>query len=82
MFCILRLSVRRQQCFESTSFFNNNSYTMVPKMKKSDTEIKKGVGGFQKPHVIFWGGMSKYLLLLTGVSRWVVWKRPKTPYVI
>ena len=35
----------------------------------------KGVGGFQKSYVIFGGGMSKYLLFLTGV----VWKRPKIP---
>ena len=29
-----------QQCFESTSFFNKNSYTMVPKNEKSGTKIK------------------------------------------
>ena len=34
--------------FESTSFFNNNSYTMGPKNEKSDSEIKQGVSGFQK----------------------------------
>ena len=29
-----------------------------------------GVGGFQKSYVIFGGGMSKYLLFLTGVGGW------------
>ena len=28
------------------------------------------VGGFQKSYVIFGGGMSKYLLFLTGVGGW------------
>ena len=28
------------------------------------------VGGFQKSYVTFGGGMSKYLLLLTGVGGW------------
>ena len=30
----------------------------------------KGIGGFQKSYVIFGGGMSKYLLFLTGVGGW------------
>ena len=64
------ISVRHQQCFESTSFFKNNSYTTVPKNEKSDTEIKYRVGGFQKCYVIFGGGMSKYLIFLTGVGGW------------
>ena len=33
---------------------------MVPKNEESDTEIKQGVGGFQKSYVIFGGGMPKY----------------------
>ena len=37
------ISVRHQQSFESTSFFNNDSYAMVPKNEKSDTEINQGV---------------------------------------
>ena len=40
-----------------------------------------GVGGFQKSYVIFGGGMSKYLLFLTGVGGWSE-KGPKHPYVI
>ena len=40
-----------------------------------------GVGGFQKSYVIFGGGMSKYLLFLTGVGGWSE-KGLKHPYVI
>ena len=54
---------------------------MVPKNEKSDTEIKQGVGGFQKSYIIFGGGMSKYLLFLTGVGGWYE-KGQKHPYVI
>ena len=39
------------------------------------------VGGFQKSYVIFGGGMSKYLLFLTGVGGWSG-KGQKHPYVI
>ena len=40
-----------------------------------------GVGGFQKSYVIFGGGMSKYLLFLTGMGGWSG-KGQKHPYVI
>ena len=40
-----------------------------------------GVGGFQKSCVIFGGGMSKYLLSLTGVGGWFG-KGQEHPYVI
>ena len=54
---------------------------MIPKNEKSDTEIKQWVVGFQKSYVIFGGGMSKYLLFLTGVCGWSG-KGQKHPYVI
>ena len=54
-------------------------------LKLSRTYFKKvmlkGVGGFQKSQVIFGGGMSKYLLFLTGVGGWSG-KGQKHPYVI
>ena len=52
-----------------------------PKIKKSDTEINYGVGGFQKSYVIFGGGISKYLLFLTGVGGCSE-KDQEHPYVI
>ena len=68
-----------------TSFFNNNWCTMVSKKEKSDTFFFHifflGVGGFQKSYVIFRGGISKYLLFLTGVGGWCG-KGQKHPYVI
>ena len=45
-----------------------------PKREKSDTFFLciffLGVGVFQKSYVIFRGGISKYLLFLTGVGGW------------
>ena len=56
---------------------------LFPKKEKSDSTLHffiKGVGGFQKNYVIFGGGMSKYLLFLTGVGGWSG-KGQKYPYV-
>ena len=39
------------------------------------------MGGFQKSYLIFGGGMSEYLLFLTGVGRWSR-KDQKHHYVI
>ena len=53
---------------------------MIYKKEKSDTFFIR-VGGFQKSYVIFGGGMSKYLLFLTGVGGWSG-KGQNPPYVI
>ena len=55
---------------------------MVSKEEKSDTFFSfYWVGGFQKSYVIFRGGISKYLLFLTGVGGWSE-KGQKHPYVL
>ena len=77
------------QANQITSYVHHSSTTIdaqwFPKRKKVTLSFFAffflGVGGFQKSYVIFRGGISKYLLFLTGVGGWSG-KGQKHPYVI
>ena len=61
--------------------FKNNQISKGTILVAKYPKIEPILGGFQKSYVIFGGGVSKYLLFLTGVggkSR----EGPKHPYVI
>ena len=89
MFCII--SVRHQQYFEYLTVFKlHHSSTTIdaqwfPKWKKGTLSFFciffLEVGGFQKSYVIFRGGTSKYLQLVTGAGGWSG-KGQKHPCVI